>query len=192
MKTMTGIAATAKSYHAVVMGTAVFAERAIIGLGSVVAGVNTIPVAGLIAFGSAVVGVVALATGQVMAAMNKGISFEDEAQLELNAVRDATGRDGKIGLINWAGGAKNVVAAMIRERIGGEPAADVVRAGDYNGKVIDVVDGVAIQKIGRDPDRVVRHDASRLSEKVAPGDVVDINYRAGVGVVGGRVKEIER
>lgn len=183
---MAGIAATAESYHAVVIGTAVFAERAIIGLGSVVAGVNTIPVAGLIAFGAAVVGVVALATGQVMAAMNKGISRDDEALLEINARCDAGGRDGKIGLMNWVDGAKSVATTMIRERFGGGSALDVVRVGDYNGKVINIVDGVATQKVGRDPDRVVRHDMSNLSRNVAIGDVVDINYRGGVGVVGGR------
>lgn len=67
----------------------------------------------------------------------------------------------------------------------------VVLEGTFNGMVLNVIDGVATQKVGRDPDRVVRHNVARLSEKIVPGDVLDINYRGGVGVVGSRTKEIE-
>ena len=61
---------------------------------------------------------------------------------------------------------------------------DVFNKSIYSGKVLSVADGVVTQKINRDGN-TVRHDASKLSEAVQEGDVVDIKYGFGVGVVSG-------
>ena len=65
-----------------------------------------------------------------------------------------------------------------------EGSAGFVARGDFSGMVLSVSDGVAVQRVSRAGD-TVRHDVSRLSAAVAVGDVVDIGYRGGVGVVGG-------
>lgn len=69
-------------------------------------------------------------------------------------------------------------------RSGGK-SANLVAEGSFIGKVLDVVDGVATQKVNRDGD-VVRHLLSRLSALVGIGEVVEIAYKDGVGVVGGK------
>ena len=58
------------------------------------------------------------------------------------------------------------------------------KEGFWSGKVLDVERGIVIQKINRDSDTVT-HDASKLSQVVKVGDVVDIKYVGGVGVVSG-------
>lgn len=62
--------------------------------------------------------------------------------------------------------------------------------GNFSGRIIDVTDGVVVQRINRLD--TVRHDASKLSAAVKEGDVVDIGYRGGVGVVGGLDKDKSR
>lgn len=57
--------------------------------------------------------------------------------------------------------------------------------GTYSGKVLDIVAGVVTQKTGRGMESV-QHSLSRLSGKVEIGDVVDIQYKNGVGEVSGR------
>lgn len=63
-------------------------------------------------------------------------------------------------------------------------AANTVKEGSFSGRILHVMGDVAVQKIGRSSDDVVRHESARLSEKVRVGDVVGIYYRDGVGVVG--------
>lgn len=60
----------------------------------------------------------------------------------------------------------------------------VVSQGSFSGKILSVADGLATQRINRQGD-TVQHDVSRLSAAVVAGDVVDVQYRDGVGVVGG-------
>lgn len=67
-----------------------------------------------------------------------------------------------------------------------EVMKDVVQEGTYNGKILHIMGGVVVQKVGRDPGEVVKHDVNRLSCKVKSGDVVDIRYREGFGEVTGR------
>jgi hypothetical protein len=59
-----------------------------------------------------------------------------------------------------------------------------VESGIYSGKVLGNVAGVVAQNIGRFG-TVVHHDASRLSKPVRMGDVVNISYQGGKGVVSG-------
>lgn len=58
--------------------------------------------------------------------------------------------------------------------------------GFHVGKVLDIADGNVVQKTGRSSNEVVRHLVSTLSAKVEIGDVVEIAYKDGVGVVAGR------
>ena len=85
--------------------------------------------------------------------------------------------------------ARAVVAAAVPSFSVDELAAcslleNVALQGKYSGLVMTVTDGVAVQRINREGD-VVRHDVSRLSLPVREGEVVDIDYLDGVGVVGG-------
>lgn len=64
-------------------------------------------------------------------------------------------------------------------------AAALVADGFHVGKVIDVADGVATQKINRDG-ATVRHLLARLSVPVVIGDMVEVSYKDGVGVVSGQ------
>jgi len=61
-----------------------------------------------------------------------------------------------------------------------------VNEGIYSGKILSVENGVAVQKVGRDPDVVVRHDLSKLSQPVKEGEVLDIAYKGGQGLVVGK------
>lgn len=65
----------------------------------------------------------------------------------------------------------------------GNTGTPIVKEGTYNGKVLDVCDGVILQKIGR-AGECARHLVNRLSDKVEIGDVVNIRYEDGVGIVG--------
>jgi len=76
-------------------------------------------------------------------------------------------------------------------RFGVVEARRGVLEGSFSGKILDVADGVAVQKVGREGE-TVRHVLSRLSDSVAIGDVVDIRYKDGRGVVGGRAQVLER
>ena len=55
----------------------------------------------------------------------------------------------------------------------------------YAGKILDVSEDVVIQKIDREG-TTIRHSLAKLSMKVEVGQVVDIKYAGGVGVVSGR------
>lgn len=60
---------------------------------------------------------------------------------------------------------------------------DVVFEGTYSGVVLDVANDIVVQKIGRNPDSIARHALSRLTQPVTKGDVVDIHYHDGSGIV---------
>lgn len=67
----------------------------------------------------------------------------------------------------------------------------IVASGHHSGRILEVERGIAVQKIGRSGEQVT-HLLGRLSRPVAVGDVVDINYRNGLGQVGEPAREIER
>lgn len=56
--------------------------------------------------------------------------------------------------------------------------------GTYSGRVVKITDGLAVQRINREGE-TVQHDMTKLSTVVQVGDVVDIQYRGGQGVVSG-------
>lgn len=62
---------------------------------------------------------------------------------------------------------------------------ETVHEGLFSGQVLEVADGRVTQKVSRDG-RTVQHDQKVLSVPVAVGDVVEIKYSAGVGVVSGK------
>ena len=66
-----------------------------------------------------------------------------------------------------------------------------VTEGMFSGKVLDVADGVVTQRVTREGG-VVRHSIASLSTPVVIGQVVDIKYAGGVGVVSGRGIGVER
>lgn len=70
-------------------------------------------------------------------------------------------------------------------------AANVAIEGAHIGKVLDALGGVVVQRTGRNGEEV-RHLAARLSEKVEVGDIVEIRYENGLGIVGGRAAKMER
>lgn len=59
----------------------------------------------------------------------------------------------------------------------------LVDSGVHSGKILGIKDGYVIQKVGRDPDKVVRHDLSKLSRVPDVGDVEDIGYDNGRGML---------
>ena len=70
-----------------------------------------------------------------------------------------------------------------------EALKGVVKDGAYSGLVESIGDGLVTQRVNRDG-TVVRHDESKLSDKVTAGEAVDIRYRDGVGEVKGPAKEL--
>jgi hypothetical protein len=69
------------------------------------------------------------------------------------------------------------------------PDLPVVSEGKYHGKIVSIDGNQVIQKTGRSPEDVTRHDLSRLSNIPKEGEVIDIRYENGRGLV--KVKEIE-
>lgn len=61
----------------------------------------------------------------------------------------------------------------------------VVSEGSFAGLVLDVSAGVVTQKVNRQGDSV-QHAASALSRSVFEGEIVDIKYVNGIGIVGGK------
>lgn len=68
---------------------------------------------------------------------------------------------------------------------------NLVISGQHSGEILSIEGGLVIQKVGRKGETVA-HELRRLQGDFGKGDVVDISYRDGVGVVGGLAKEIER
>lgn len=65
-----------------------------------------------------------------------------------------------------------------------EFATPAVREGQFSGRILDIAAGVVTQKINREG-TTVRHEQKSLSAAVAVGDVVEIKYSRGVGLVDG-------
>ncbi len=63
-------------------------------------------------------------------------------------------------------------------------ASKIAREGSYIGQILDVVNGIATQKIGRDGS-VVLHDLKLLSEPLVKGSMAEIQYSSGLGRVSG-------
>ena len=61
----------------------------------------------------------------------------------------------------------------------------VASQGQFSGLILSVDGGFVTQRTGRNGATTV-HDVSRLSATVKEGDVVDVKYRDGVGIVGGQ------
>lgn len=70
--------------------------------------------------------------------------------------------------------------------------APTVKEGQFSGTILKVTENYAVQKVGRDPDKVVSHLLSKLSQKVTEGDVLDIKYASGRGEVVSKKHSIER
>lgn len=62
-------------------------------------------------------------------------------------------------------------------------------SGLYSGKILDVNDGHATQRVGRDG-KTVLHRLQYLSHAVAAGEVVDIQYTGGYGNVVGKAQQL--
>ncbi len=75
-------------------------------------------------------------------------------------------------------------------RFGGK-APDLVHDGVHIGKIVDLSDGVATQKVNRDG-KVVRHLVSRLTEAVEIGEVVNITYQDRKGMVVERSSQLDK
>lgn len=72
----------------------------------------------------------------------------------------------------------------LNEKKGQQPwLGAVVDSGMHSGKILEIKDGYAIQKVGRDPDKVVKHDLAKLSRVPKVGEVEDIGYEAGRGIL---------
>lgn len=63
-------------------------------------------------------------------------------------------------------------------------AKGVVKEGAFSGPVLSVANGVVTQKINREG-ATVCHDVTKLSASFAIGDVVDVSYQGGRGIVKG-------
>ena len=81
------------------------------------------------------------------------------------------------------------VSANINNEAG--TANDVVSTGRHSGTILHITGKVAVQKTGRNPDDVVRHDVKNLCGEVFAGASYDIVYQNRVGVIGGTNKVVE-
>ena len=64
------------------------------------------------------------------------------------------------------------------------PVAEVVSSGMFVGPVVLIEEGRIAQKAGRDPNKLIWHDVSKLQGKVpAVGEIAEINYAHGVGKI---------
>jgi hypothetical protein len=85
----------------------------------------------------------------------------------------------------------NNVAPIDKSKLTNIAPENVVIDGIYSGKVISIDGEVVVQKVGRDPDKIVRHDLSKLTAAVKVGECVDIKYKNGIGVVSGPGFDLE-
>lgn len=89
------------------------------------------------------------------------------------------------------------LAARLAEKTAGvelhqEAALPCVSSGMYSGSIVAIEGGQAVQVYGRDPEKTVRHDISKLSRLPIVGAVEDISYnRDGQGIVKDRVQQKE-
>jgi len=68
----------------------------------------------------------------------------------------------------------------------------LVDGGQYSGTIVAIKNGEVVQRTGRDPDVVVRHDLSKLSRMPVLDSVETICYVSGAGVVADREQKMER
>ncbi|AMR78049.1 LPD7 domain-containing protein [Cupriavidus nantongensis] len=81
--------------------------------------------------------------------------------------------------VNW-----NTAVLSRAAEVAQEPTVDVASSGLFLGPVVRVEEGRIAQKAGRDPNKLVWHDISKLQGKVpGVGDWAEINYSGGVGQV---------
>ena len=74
-----------------------------------------------------------------------------------------------------------------------ETTSQCVSSGSYSGKILAIEGGQVVQKVGRDPDKIARHDISKLSRLPEIWAVEDIAYdKAGRGIVKERAQELSR
>lgn len=88
----------------------------------------------------------------------------------------------------FSGSWKNYMEKNIYEEI----EKTFAHKGFFTGTLINVSNGVAIQKTGRSPDDVVKHAVCKLTGPIIQGSDVDIQYSHGVGVVVDRKIEVQR
>jgi hypothetical protein len=69
---------------------------------------------------------------------------------------------------------------------------DLASVGRFSGKIIKIESGIVTQKIGRSESDVVKHDLTNLNMHPVQGEVIDINYTDGVGVVSRQERAVER
>ncbi|CAN7780671.1 nucleotidyl transferase AbiEii/AbiGii toxin family protein [Cupriavidus necator] len=74
---------------------------------------------------------------------------------------------------------------IIGHALGRQPADGLATEGLYVGPILEAEDGIAVQRINSRGD-VVRHSSASLTKPVAVGELVEINYRAGIGRVTGQ------
>lgn len=104
--------------------------------------------------------------------------------IELQGIMHGAGQWVKQGR-DGASAARSMPSAV------GRGADEFPKEGSFNGKILADKDGVVVQKIGRGG-QVIRHAQSRLTATVTVGDVVDIQYQRGLGVVSGPSRELAR
>ncbi|CAN7779518.1 hypothetical protein LJR296_007902 [Cupriavidus necator] len=86
--------------------------------------------------------------------------------------------------VNW-----NTAVLSRAAEVAQEPTVDVASSGLFLGPIVRVEEGRIAQKAGRDPNKLIWHDVSKLQGKVpGVGEWAEINYSRGVG----QVKEQQR
>lgn len=125
--------------------------------------------------------------------------FKDVGAHVGNALNQLVGRE--VVVINQEGARQSSIArdavelvaplaavsqrATLQQQLDFMEVPSTVTTGQFSGQVLSVADGVVTQRIGRDG-RTAQHALRALSKAVAEGDVVDIQYVSGIGVVGGK------
>lgn len=90
--------------------------------------------------------------------------------------------------INWNTAVLSRAEGIVQDGAS-SPAVDVANDGMFVGPIVRVEDGRIAQKAGRDPNKLIWHDISKLQGKVpAVGEIAEISYAKGVG----QVKEPQR
>lgn len=81
--------------------------------------------------------------------------------------------------VNW-----NTAVLSRAAEVAQEPQVDVASSGLFLGPIVRVEEGRIAQKAGRDPNKLIWHDVSKLQGKVpGVGEWAEINYSRGVGQV---------
>lgn len=90
--------------------------------------------------------------------------------------------------VTWSTAVLSRAAEVVHEGASA-PAVNVASSGIFIGPIVRVEDGRVVQKAGRDPNKLIWHDVSKLQGKVPEvGEIAEIKYAKGVG----RVKAPQR